>query len=100
RPGEPKDPDSNALCAIYRAFATRAQGDAYAADLRAGLAWGEAKQRLATQIEDEIGPMRARYDRLTVESNQIEEILQEGAAKARTLAAPLLARLRQAVGLR
>ncbi|THD12145.1 tryptophan--tRNA ligase [Metallibacterium scheffleri] len=100
RPGEPKDPDSNALCAIYRAFATRAQGDAYAADLRAGLAWGEAKQRLATQIEDEIGPMRARYDRLTVESNQIEEILQEGAAKARTLAAPLLARLRQAIGLR
>jgi len=100
RPGEPKDPDGNALLAIYRAFATRAQGDAYAADLRAGLAWGEAKQRLATQIEDEIGPMRARYDRLTVESNQIEEILQEGAAKARTLAAPLLARLRQAVGLR
>ena len=100
RPGEPKDPDSNALCAIYRAFATRAQGDAYAADLRAGLAWGEAKQRLATQIEAEIGPMRARYDQLTVESNQIEKILQEGAAKARALAAPLLARLRQAVGLR
>ena len=31
---------------------------------------------------------------------RIEEILQEGAAKARAIAAPLLARLREAVGLR
>ncbi|WP_297919812.1 tryptophan--tRNA ligase [Metallibacterium sp.] len=99
RPGEPKDPDSNALCAIYRAFATRAEGDAFAADLRAGLAWGEAKQRLAARIEAEIGPKRARYDQMTV-TNYPEEALREGAEKARMLAIPLLAELRHAVGLR
>lgn len=100
RPGEPKDPDSNALCAIYRAFATRAQGDAFAAELRAGLAWGEAKRRLAAQIEAEIGPLRARYDALLAAPEQIEMALQHGAAKARALAAPFLAELRVAVGLR
>ena len=100
RPGEPKDPDSNALCAIYRAFATREQGDAYAADLRGGLAWGEAKQRLAACIEAEIGPKRARYDQLTVQSDQIEGILHKGAEQARELAGPLLVELRAAVGLR
>ena len=100
RPGEPKDPDSNALCAIYRAFATREQGDAFAAELRAGLAWGEAKRRLAAQIEAEIGPMRKRYDMLTVHSDQVEEILLEGAGKAREQARPLLDTLRRAVGLR
>ncbi len=100
RPGEPKDPDSNALCAIYRAFATRAEGDAFAADLRGGLAWGEAKQRLAALVEEEIAPLRARYDALLAEPAQIEVALQQGAAKARALAAPLLAALRQAVGLR
>ena len=100
RPGEPKDPDSNALCAIYRAFAPRAEGDAFAADLRAGLAWGEAKQRLAARIEQEIAPLRARYDALLAAPEQIETALQQGAAKARARAAPLLARLRQAVGLR
>lgn len=99
-PGEPKDPDGNALLAIYRAFATRVQGDAYAAELRAGLAWGEAKQRLATRIEAEIGPLRARYDRLTVQSDQIEEILLKGAQKAREQARQLLDTLRRAVGLR
>ncbi|WP_297900167.1 tryptophan--tRNA ligase [Metallibacterium sp.] len=99
RPGEPKDPDSNALCAIYRAFATRAEGDAFAADLRAGLAWGEAKQRLTACIEAEIGPKRERYDRMTV-TNYPEEALREGAEKARKLAMPLLAKLRHAVGLR
>ncbi len=99
RPGEPKDPDSNALCAIYRAFAARAEGDAFAADLRAGLAWGEAKQRLTACIEAEIGPKRERYDRMTV-TNYPEEALREGAEKARKLAMPLLAKLRHAVGLR
>ncbi len=100
RPGQPKDPDSNALCAIYRAFATRAEGDAYAADLRDGLGWGEAKQRLVACIEAEIAPKRARYDQLTVESDQLEAILHAGADKAREQAALLLPRLRRAVGLR
>ncbi|EQD63269.1 tryptophanyl-tRNA synthetase, partial [mine drainage metagenome] len=68
--------------------------------LRVGLAWGEAKQRLAALVEEEIAPLRARYDALLAEPAQIEVALQQGAAKARALAAPLLATLRQAVGLR
>ena len=100
RPGEPKDPDSNALCAIYRAFATRAEGDAFAADLRAGLAWGQAKQRLAARIEQEVAPLRVRYDALLADPERIEASLRDGARKARRLAGPLLDRLREAVGLR
>ncbi|EQD64727.1 hypothetical protein B1B_06607, partial [mine drainage metagenome] len=68
--------------------------------MRAGLAWGEAKQRLAALVEEEIAPLRVRYDALLAEPAQIEVALQQGAAKARALAAPLLATLRQAVGLR
>ncbi len=100
RPGEPKDPDSNALRAIYRAFATRAESDAFAAELRAGLAWGEAKQRLAARIEQEIAPLRARYDALLADPAQIDASLLDGARKARRLAGPLLDRLREAIGLR
>ena len=99
-PGEPKDPDSNALLALYRAFATRAQADAFAVDLRGGLAWGDAKRRLAERIDAEVGPLRARYEALLADPDQIEEVLRHGAAKARTLAAPLVAKLRTAVGLR
>ncbi len=99
-PGEAKDPDSSHLVTIYDAFATPAQRAAFREALRAGLAWGEAKQQLVDLIEQQIGPMRARYAELMAHPERIEAVLQEVAAKARALAAPLLAELRQAVGLR
>jgi tryptophanyl-tRNA synthetase len=99
-PGEPKNPDDSHLVTIYDAFATPAQRAAFREALRAGLAWGEAKQQLVELIESQIGPMRARYAELMAHPERIEAILQQGAAKARALAAPLLAELRQAVGLR
>lgn len=99
-PGEPKDPDQAHLVTLFDAFASPAERSAFRADLRAGLAWGEAKQRLFQQINGQIGPMRQRYDALMAEPERIEAILQQGALKARAIAAPLLAQLRQAVGLR
>ena len=99
-PGEPKEPEGSALVTIYDAFATPDERAAFRAELRAGLAWGEAKQRLFDLIDAEIGPMRARYEALMAHPDRIEATLQEGAAKARALAAPLMARLREAVGLR
>ncbi len=99
-PGEPKDPDSAHLVTLFDAFATLEQRAAFRAELRSGLAWGEAKQRLFDQINGQIGPMRERYDALMARPEEIEAILQKGAAKARAIAGPLLAELRHAVGLR
>ncbi|MBQ0937575.1 tryptophan--tRNA ligase [Ideonella paludis] len=99
-PGEPKEPEGTALIQIFDAFATPEQRAAFRAELRAGLAWGEAKQRLFEQINGQIGPMRERYDALMARPEDIEAILQKGAAKARAIAGPLLAQLRHAVGLR
>ncbi|MDC8785564.1 tryptophan--tRNA ligase [Roseateles koreensis] len=99
-PGEPKEPEGQALVTIYDAFATPAQRTEFRAALRGGLAWGEAKQQLFDRIEAQIGPMRARYAELMAHPERIEAVLQEGAAKARKLAGPLLAQAREAVGLR
>jgi len=99
-PGEPKEPEGTALVTIFDNFATPEERAAFRAELRAGLAWGEAKQRLFDQIEGQIGPMRAKYDELMAAPEKLEAILQAGAAKARALAGPLLAQARQAVGLR
>ncbi|HET6632504.1 MAG TPA: tryptophan--tRNA ligase [Rhodanobacteraceae bacterium] len=98
-PGEPKEPESNALHSIYQAFAGADESAAFAAELRGGLGWGEAKQRLFERIERDIAPLRERYDALMAQPQVIEDALQDGAGKARALAAPLLARLREAVGL-
>ncbi|WP_295645015.1 tryptophan--tRNA ligase [uncultured Methylibium sp.] len=99
-PGEPKEPEGTTLVALYDAFATPAQRVAFRDELRAGLGWGEAKQKLTTLVEAEVAPMRARYAQLMSHPEQIEDALQAGASKARAVAKPFLEQLRRAVGLR
>jgi tryptophanyl-tRNA synthetase len=99
-PGEPKDPQGQAIVTIYDAFATSEQRAAFRAALRGGLGWGEAKQQLVALIEGQIGPMRERYAELMAHPEKLEATLQAGAAKARAIAAPFLKQLRAAVGLR
>jgi len=99
-PGEPKDPDSSALYTIYRAFADAAESAAFRQALVDGIGWGEAKQRLFERIEADVAPMRERYEALIAKPAEIEEILRAGAAKARAIATPKLAAIREAIGLR
>jgi len=99
-PGEAKDADTAHLVTIYDAFATPAERTAFRAALKGGLGWGDAKQQVVEQLEREVAPMRARYDALMAHPERIEETLMDGARKARAIAAPLLATLREAVGLR
>jgi tryptophanyl-tRNA synthetase len=99
-PGEPKDPEGSSLVALFDAFADEDQRRQLRDDLRSGLGWGEAKQQVVARIESQVGPMRERYEALMAHPETLEEVLQEGARKARAVAAPFLAELRHAVGLR
>ncbi len=99
-PGEPKDPEGAHLVTLFDAFADAGQREAFRADLRGGLAWGEAKQRLVQLIEAHVGPMRETYADLMAHPERIESVLQAGADKARARATPFLKELRHAVGLR
>jgi tryptophanyl-tRNA synthetase len=99
-PGEPKDTEGSALFQIYQAFASAEETEALRKAYAQGIAWGDAKQLLFERIDREIAPMRERYRSLVDNPAEVERILQEGAAKARALAAPFIARLRHAVGLR
>lgn len=99
-PGEPKEPEGTPLVAIFDAFATPQERADFRAELRGGLGWGAAKQRLNDAIEARIGPLRDTYESLMAHPERIEDVLQAGAAKARAVARPFLANLRHAVGLR
>ncbi len=99
-PGEPKDPDNCALFTIFRAFASEAESEAFRNGLRAGLGWGEAKQILYERIEVDVAPLRERYEGFMADPAAIEVILQDGARKARAIAAPKIAALREVLGLR
>ncbi|UUY08789.1 tryptophan--tRNA ligase [Pseudomonas sp. J452] len=99
-PGEAKDPDNSHLFTLFQAFATPAQQAEFRAELLAGLAWGEAKQRLFQLLDNELGEARERYHALIERPADLEDILLAGAAKARKTATPFLGELREAVGLR
>ena len=98
-PGEPKDVEGSALFQLYQAFATPAQTAQMRQAYAEGIGWGDAKQRLFALIDETVAPMREHYAQLIGRPAQLEEILQEGARKARQHTSPLLDGLQRAVGL-
>lgn len=99
-PGEPKKVEGSALFQIYEAFATGEETAKLRQAYAQGISWADAKQLLFERIDGEIGAMREKYDALVANPAEIERILQRGAEKARALAAPFMAELKSAVGLR
>ncbi|MDF7675736.1 tryptophan--tRNA ligase [Neisseriaceae bacterium ESL0693] len=100
QPGEAKAPDESPLFDIYKAFSTPDETAEFTHMLAEGLAWGEAKKLLAAKINAELSPKREHFEALMANPALIEDILQAGAAKARRQAQPLLAAVREAVGIR
>lgn len=99
-PGEAKSTEGSALFEIYQAFTSAQETEALRKAYAEGIAWGDAKQMLFERIDREVAPMREHYEALINDPGKIEDILQAGAAKARRLATPFMASLRQSVGLR
>ncbi|MCL1560404.1 tryptophan--tRNA ligase [Xanthomonas nasturtii] len=100
-PGEAKDTQGSALFQLYQAFATPQESAVFAQAFADGIGWGDAKQQLFERIDQEIAPLRTRYEALMAEPAKIEAILRAGGARLRArYATPLLAELRDAVGLR
>ena len=100
-PGEPKDTEGSAVFQLYQAFATPAETASMRQAYADGIGWGDAKRILFERIDAEVAPMRARYEELMARPQDIEALLREaGRALRERHAVPLMARLREAVGLR
>jgi tryptophanyl-tRNA synthetase len=99
-PGEPKNPDESHIFSIYQAFASADETAAMRKAYADGIGWGDAKQKLFERIDAELAPLRERYEALVAAPERIEEALIAGGERARSLSRPLIARLRDVVGLR
>ena len=98
-PGEPKDADDSNLFAIYQAFASAEQTSAMRQAFADGIAWGEAKRALFECVNAELAEPRERYMELMQRPDDVEDILRDGARRARAVAKDSLKCLRAAVGL-
>lgn len=99
-PSVPKFKGESAIFEIYQAFATPVEYAEFEKQLNEGLAWGEAKKLLAAKIGNELDGFTDTYHDLIANPQHIEDILQAGASKARVKAREVLARVKDAVGIR
>ena len=99
-PGEPKQTEGSHLFELYKAFASVEQTAQFEHELHDGLGWGEAKKKLFDLVNEELSPMREIYNDLMANPDRLEDMLLDGAVKARRIATPMIQTLRAAVGLR
>jgi tryptophanyl-tRNA synthetase len=97
---EPKNPDSSQVFLLYKLFASEDEQAALAARYRAGgMGWGEAKEELFRVVNRELTPMRERFDTIMADIPALDKILEQGAEKARPIAAATVKRFRKAAGI-
>jgi tryptophanyl-tRNA synthetase len=95
----PKDV-SQALFQLWALFASPAEKEAMFARAKAGgVGYGEVKKDLLARLLAYFAPMRARRAELAAKPERVDEILAEGARRARAIAQPVLAACREAAGL-
>ena len=97
---EPKEPEGNSIYELYKLFATEEEVAQMAASFRAGnYGYGHAKKALLEAYHRLFDPFRARREELAKDPAALEDILQDGAKRARAAAAPTMEKVRKAVGL-
>ena len=63
-----------------------------------GKGYGDFKRAVADALIEEMAPFKARYEEI-IKSNEVDEVLKEGALKAKKIANVTLKRVQKAVGL-
>jgi tryptophanyl-tRNA synthetase len=87
--------------ALYKLFATPQEQAELAARYRAGnFGYGHAKLALFEKLDAHFAPYRERYEKIKDNHTFLEEVLQDGAQRARAVALPVLDRVRERCGYR
>jgi tryptophanyl-tRNA synthetase len=98
--GSPLNPDTCTVFTLYSLFATDAERQEMAARYRAGtIGYGDAKKALLGKIDAYFGPARERRKELAARPDYVEDVLRQGARKARAAAQETMALVREAVGM-
>jgi tryptophanyl-tRNA synthetase len=98
-PGDPKEPDNSTVFQVWTAFASENEIARMRGEFENGIGWGEAKKQLFELVNDELTGARERYNQLMDDPGYIEATLQKGAQRAREISVPLIAKVRDAVGI-
>ena len=97
-PEEVKDPDESTIYQLYKHFASDVEIAEFAEMFRrGGMGYGTAKTILFEKVNSVLANARMEYERLMSNTNEIEKILQDGAMRARPVAAETMHRVKKAM---
>jgi tryptophanyl-tRNA synthetase len=97
---DPKDPAGSTVVALYRLFAPKEEVRRMEEEHRAGgVGYGTFKQRLFEAMWEHFAPMRARRAELLARPGYVDDVLADGARRAREIGGATMARVRKAIGL-
>ncbi len=96
---EPKNPETDAVFALYKLIASKPEvAEMRIKYLGGNYGYGHAKQELYELIIDKFAIIRERYHHFMEHRDEIDEALAIGAEKARKIAKEVLQRVRSKVG--
>jgi len=97
---DPKVAEGAPVYELFRAFATSDQTADLKKGLEAGeLGWGDAKSELLNLVVETLGDGAEQFQEYMNNTDQLDQILKEGAEKVRPYAVETLSRVRKAIGL-
>jgi tryptophanyl-tRNA synthetase len=97
----PKPIEGSAILGIYRHVASPSDyAEMEAEFLSGGKGYGDFKKRLLGAVWEYFAPMRRERERIAADPGEVDRLLGEGGARATAIAAPVMERLRKAIGLK
>ena len=97
---DPKDPDKSVLYAILKLFCTKDKQEYWADRFwSGGLGYREVKLAIFDLYMEKFSPIRARRQELGKQPEYIDEVMKQGAEKARKVGGPLVREARAAMGI-
>lgn len=96
-PNAPKSTDCY-LFRIFELFANKEQIEEMKTQFKKGISWGEVKKKVFEIANSYLKPMREKYNYYLSNKEKIDEILQQGAERARKIAKETLIKVRKCIG--
>jgi tryptophanyl-tRNA synthetase len=97
---DPKPVEGSVLAQLMQTVGTPGQYEGYVTKMKAGgIGYGDLKKELAAVIREFLSPFKKNFQSFKERPAEVEDILRDGAIRARALAAPVIEAARKATGL-
>jgi tryptophanyl-tRNA synthetase len=97
---EPKNPDESYVYSLHQLFLNEKEKEQLHSQYRAGgMGWGKAKSLFFDTLNGLLLKPREEYNRLMDDTGYLDQVLAEGAQKARAISEPFMEEVRRVTGI-